>query len=464
MARTQLFLASTLYGAATLAAALDAGCFDPADRRLLVVSNNAAVPEITPPLDESPGFSALRSRFDALVSWNEVIHPLHPGGWAPRADDVPIWERYVRGLWDLGDDGIELIVESIQVEPALAVAAVFQGAPITVYADGLMSYGPTRNKLGALVDTRIDRLLHLDLVPGLVPLLLTEHGVPSEVVPTDDFTKVLGEVAEASVDAGADGSDGDGGDGGVLAAVPEGAALLLGQYLSALGLLTAAEEEDLHLEMVRGAAALGHRTIVFKPHPTAPAHWTEPLRAEAERLGCELTVLNTPVLAEVLYVKARPALVVGCFSTALLTASTLYGIPVARTGTRLLLERLTPYQNSNRVPVTLVHALLPDLADPAAVRAWTPPAPQAVAADLTPLVRAVGYCMQAQLYPQLRGETVAWLSARLTADTWPYFKRRRLTSLALPGALPARLAFVPRNRTVRRVARRARALKKATLG
>jgi hypothetical protein len=45
-----------------------------------------------------------------------------------------------------------------------------------------------------------------------------------------------------------------------------------------------------------------------------------------------------------------------------------------------------------------------------------------------------------------------------------YFKRRRLTSLGLPGAVPGRLAFVPRNRTVRRVARRARALKKATLG
>ncbi|WNI17399.1 polysialyltransferase family glycosyltransferase [Actinacidiphila sp. ITFR-21] len=454
MARTQLFLASTLYGAATLAAALDAGSFAAADRRLLVVCNNAAIPEITPPLDEAPGFAALRSRFDDLVSWNEAIHPLHPGGWAPRADDVPVWERYVRMLWELGDDSIELIVESIQVEPALAVAAVFQGAPITVYADGLMSYGPTRNKLGALVDTRIDRLLHLDLVPGLRPLLLTEHGVGSEVVPTTEFTKVLAEVAEASMDAGGDD----------LGAVPEGAALLLGQYLSALGLITAAEEEELHLSMVRGAAALGHKEIVFKPHPTAPAEWTEPLKAEAERLGARLTVLDSPVLAEVVYQRSRPALVAGCFSTALLTASVLYGIPVARTGTKLLLERLTPYQNSNRIPVTIVHAMLPDLADTTGVQDWRPPTPEQVAAELTPLLHAVGYCMQAQAYPHLREEAVAWLTQRLNAGTWPYFKRRRLTSLGLPGAVPARLAFVPRNRTVRRVARRARALKKATLG
>jgi len=450
MAVTQLFLASTLYGAATLAAALDADSLPPAGRRILVVSNNSTVPETNPGLDHAPGFEALRTRFDRIVSWNETIAPLHPGGWSPRADEVPLWERHLRMLWNLGDDDVELIVESIQVAPALSFVQVFIGAPITVYADGLMSYGPTRNKLGLLVDTRIDRLLHLDLVPGLTPMLLSEHGVAPKVVPTEEFTKVLAELAEASADAGGDS----------LADVPQGSALLLGQYMSALGILTVAEEEELHLSLVRGAAALGHRELVFKPHPTAPANLTEPLQQEAERLGARLTVLNTPVLAEVVYQKARPALVAGCFSTALLTASVLYGIPVARTGTGLLLERLSPYQNSNRVPVTIVHAMLPDLADAAAVRGWQTPSPKKVAKELTP----VGYCMQAKAYPQLRDEAVAWLSEELTAETWPYFKRRRLTSLGLPGAIPAKLAFVPRNRTVRRVARRARAFKKAALG
>ena len=75
MSRTQIFLASTLYGAATVAAALDAGCFPPADRRLLLVSNNAAIPETTPALDAMPGFEALRDRFDAVLSWNAVIAP-----------------------------------------------------------------------------------------------------------------------------------------------------------------------------------------------------------------------------------------------------------------------------------------------------------------------------------------------------------------------------------------------------
>ncbi|QHC25790.1 alpha-2,8-polysialyltransferase family protein [Streptomyces sp. GS7] len=440
---TQIFLASTLYGAATLAAALDADRFPAADRRLLLLSNNATTPETTASLDTMPGFARLRGRFDRVLSWNETIRPFHPGGWSPRADDVPLWERYLRMLWDLGDDRIELVVESIQVSPALALAQLFPEASVDVYADGLMSYGPTRNKLDPLVGTRITRLLHLDLVPGLKPLLLTEFGVEPETVPTGAFTKVLAELAE-DADESAD-----------LDGLPEGAALLLGQYLSALSILTPQEEEELHVRMVRGAVERGHREIVFKPHPSAPARWSRLLEREAERLEISLTVLDRPVLAEVLYQRMRPALVVGCFSTALLTASAFYGLPVARTGTGLLLERLTPYQNSNRVPVTIVDALVPGLDDRSAS-----PRPAGTPEDISGLVTAVGYAMQHQIYPQLRPAAERYLAAHLDPYTRRYFKRRRLTALALPGALPSQLSFIPRNATVRRVARRARAVQR----
>ncbi|MEU1050959.1 polysialyltransferase family glycosyltransferase [Streptomyces sp. NPDC005876] len=438
---TQIFMASTLYGTATLAAALDAGCFAPADRRVLLVSNNATTPETTPAVDAMPGFEHLRGRFDDVVSWNEAIFPFHPGAWAPRPDDVPMWERYLRLAWGIGDDDIALAVESIQVNPALGVAQILTDAPVTVYADGLMSYGPTRNKIDPLVGTRVERLLHLDLVPGLRPLLLTEFGVEPEVVPTGAFTKVLAEL----VDTGAD-----------LPEVEE-PALLLGQYLSALNILSAEQEEDLHVRMLKGAVELGHRRIVFKPHPTAPARFTRTLEQEAERLGADLTVLGTPVLAEVLYQRTRPALVVGCFSTALITASALYGLPVARIGTDTLLDRLSPFENSNRMPVTIVDALLPDLTDRAAVTAGTGVmGPE----DLAALVRAVGFTMQPKILPGLRAETERYLSARLDARTWRYFKKKRLTSLGLPGGVPAQLGFLPRNATVRRVARTARSLQR----
>ncbi|MEU6989768.1 polysialyltransferase family glycosyltransferase [Streptomyces sp. NPDC046465] len=460
---TQIFLASTLYGVATLAAALDAGRFDPADRRILLVSNNAATPETTPPLDEMPGFARLRGRFDEVRSWNETIAPFHPGGWAPRGDDVVLWERYIRLLWDLGDDDVELAVESIQVNPALALAQIFTGVPVDVYADGLMSYGPTRNKIDPLVGTRVRRLLHLDLVPGLTPLLLTEFGVAPEIVPTDAFVRVLAELADDEAES-ADllpGSEGPDFKGPGL----EGPALVLGQYLSALSILTAEEEEELHIRMVRGAAELGHTQVVFKPHPTAPARWSRALEKEAQKIGVELTVLETPVLAEVLYQRMRPALVVGCFSTALLTATALYDLPAARTGTDLLLERLAPYQNSNRVPVTIVDALLPELTDRAAVRAREA---GLGTGELTHLLKAVGFAMQPQIYPRLRPEAERYLARNLTTATWRYFKRRRLTALALPGAVPSQLAFIPRNAAVRRVARRARSvqrsLKRTALG
>ncbi|MFI6939455.1 polysialyltransferase family glycosyltransferase [Streptomyces sp. NPDC050418] len=440
---TQLFCASTLYGAATLAAALDAGCFTPADRRVLVVLNNTMTPETSTPLDAMPGFALLRTRFDRVVSYNEAIRPFHPGDWAPRADDVPMWERYFRLLWDLGDDRIELAVESIQVNPALAFCQIFHGAPIHVYADGLMSYGPTRNKLDPLTGTRVRRLLHLDLVAGLKPLLLSEFGVEPELIPSDDFVRVLGELSALDDEL----------------RLPEGnPALLLGQYLSALRILSAEEEEKLHVQMVKGAYDLGHRAIVFKPHPSAPERQVQLIEAEAERLGVELTVLDSPVLAEVVYERMRPALVVGCFSTALLTAATFYGIPVARVGTERLLDRLAPFQNSNRIPLSIVHALLPDVTDAAGVEAQKT---DAAGAELTGLLTAIGFAMQPQIYPQLRPAAEAHLARHLDDATWKYFKRKRLTSLGLPGGLPSRLSSLSRNPAARRVVRQARRLKRA---
>jgi len=436
---TQIFMVSTLYGTATLAAALDAGCFAPAERRVLLVSNNAATPETTPAVDGMPGFERLRARFDDVVSWNEAIFPYHPGAWAPRPDDVPMWERYLRLAWSLGDDDVTLAVESIQVNPALGVAQIFTDAPVTVYADGLMSYGPTRNKIDPLVGTRVERLLHLDLVPGLRPLLLTEFGVEPELVPTEAFTRVLAELVKTG------------------AGLPEveSPALLLGQYLSALGILSAEEEEDLHVRMLRSVVGLGHDRVVFKPHPTAPARFARTLEQEAEKLGVGLTVLDTPVLAEVLYQRMRPALVVGCFSTALLTASRLYGLPVARVGTETLLDRLAPYENSNRVPVTIVDALLPEPADAAEGR------PGLDTDALAALVRTVGFVMQPKILAELRPAAEEYLRDRLNARTWRYFRKRRLTSLGLPGGIPERLAFLPRSSTARKVVRRARAIRRS---
>ncbi|MEV0647203.1 polysialyltransferase family glycosyltransferase [Phytomonospora sp. NPDC050363] len=438
----QLFLASTLYGAATLAAAVDAGAFgDGAARRVLLVTTNTPTPETSTPLDRAPGFAPLAARFDEVLDWNATIHPQHPSAWAPQPDDTPIWERLLRDRWRLGDAPVRLVVESIQGNPARALVDVFADSTVDIYADGLMSYGPTRVKIPGGVGGRVARLLHLDLVPGLTPLLLAEHGVIAEPIPSAAFTAVLAEIsAESPADP----------------PVGPGPALILGQYLAALGILTPEEEDRLHHRMLTGVLAAGHRSVIFKPHPSAPAGSIETLAETAADHGAELAVVDTPVLAETLFAKARPSLVVGCFSTALFTAAVFHGLPVARVGTDLLLQRLTPYQNSNRIPVTVVDSLLPDL-EASGFAAGALDLSPARVGEVAALITAVGYCMQSQNRPDLREAAAAYL-AELPGSLIPrYFRRRRLTVLGLPGGVQGR-AVIPRNRLTRGAMRTAKAL------
>lgn len=423
---TQVFVVSTGYGLATVVAGIESGAFRPASRRILLLSNNSLTPEVAHPLSSFDGFDVLVTHFDAIHDYNEAIAPQHPAEFRPATIDQVIWQRYFRLLWDLGDSDVHLVCESIQAAPALTLAQVFADASIEVYADGLMSYGPTRSRIAPQVTARIRRLRYLDLVPGLVPLLLTERGVDSEVIDVAAFRDVLGVIAEHAT----------------LPEPPQHpVALIIGQYFADLSILTEEEEIDLHLRMLRQTAALGHRDIVFKPHPSASGDQLGTMAEEAEALGVRLQVLDSPVLAEVLFQQWPIALVVGCFSTALMTAARLYELPTARLGTDLLLERLKPYENSNRIPATIVDALLPNLAQPTTLANPTLPSAEQIAQRLTPLVRTVGYAMQSHLYPHLRPDAEEFLAVHYPANAH-YFKRRRLTKLNLPGALGGRSSSV----------------------
>ncbi|MEU6344794.1 polysialyltransferase family glycosyltransferase [Streptomyces sp. NPDC046977] len=421
---TQIFQVSTLYGAATLAASLDAGQFGPRSdaRRILLVSNNAGVPEAALRLDEMHGYSRIAARFDSVISWNEAISPHHPSAWGPRPNDTAMWQKALRLAWGIDPrDRIDLAVESIQVNPARALTAIFSESAVHVYADGLMSYGPTRDKLPLTIARRIGRLLHLDLIPGLRPLLLSEFGVEPEIVPDEAFRRVLDEIAGDAAD--------DADLAPVLAEKPT--AVLLGQYLAALNILTAEEEEQLHVRMLTGAARAGHRSVVFKPHPTAPATYSTALAKAAAEAGVRLTVLDSPLLAETLYRHCRPELVVGCFSTAMVTAAAYYEVPVARVGTALVLKRLKPYENSNRMPLVIIDHMVRDLE-----RKQTPALVGEAPASLSPMVRAMGYCMQPKTYRHLQGEAAEWLAAHRESVPGYYFPELRLAELELPGSSP----------------------------
>jgi hypothetical protein len=414
---TQIVLASTAFGLATVTAAYDSGAFAHYERRILVVVCNTAMPEATTPMHDIAGVPDLMRQFDAVYDYNACIEPQHPSIWRPRPGDLPLWERQFRLLWDLGADDLHLVVESIHVNPAQALCRIFGDARIDVYADGLMSYGPTRTAVPEMVACRIERLLHLDLVPRFTPLLLSERHVPATVISSESFRAVVKTmVADRAAFTGND-----------------RVALIVGQYLSAGGFVNEDEEFDLYAAMASGCADAGYTSVAFKPHPSAPTGQLARLSDVARARGVRLAVADECALVEAWFERGGVELVVGCFSTALLTASRLYGLPVARRGTELMLERLTPFQNSNRIPVTLADALVPDLSS---LTRREKQHCRFEEADVQALVVSVGYAMQPLRLAVRRPEAVTFLARHYESHS-RYFKRRRLTRLGLPGSLPA---------------------------
>ena len=295
-------------------------------------------------------------------------------------------------------------------------------------------------------------MLYLDLGPGLRPVLLREEGIDTVALPDEAVLKVLAEAA--SVPALSD----------AVVSLPRGGALVLGQYLSALEIMTPVQEAALYADMVRAAASAGHRQVLFKGHPAADRAQTRTVQAAAAEAGVRLTVVPPHLPAELCFAEGRPELVVGCFSTALLTARSLFGLEVATMGTRQVLDALTPYQNSNRIPVTIVDAVVPRLNPDGTILGAALPTP-----DLTELAEAVSFCMQPTLLPELRSTAERWLAQHGPAR---YFKLRRLraTGLAPSSRLRTRVAGsriahweVARQGLTRARALRARALRARAL-
>jgi len=418
--RTEIYCCSTLLSLATALAwrglPSGEGRDDAPVRRVLLVSDYAAEAEVGTPLLRRDGAAALTAGFDLVVDVNELLAPYHPASFEAGRDAAVLLGRLLADQWGAVGD-VELVVEPIQVSFARWLLHLLPDAPVTVVADGLMAYGPTRDHVPHWIGRRITRLVHVDLVLGLRPVYLTEHAVPSEPVPGRRLREVLD---------------------GALGSKPTapGGALVLGQYLSALGVLTADEEQALHLEAVVQAADLGGGRVAFKPHPAASPLLVSGLRAAAAAKGIDLEVLAASGPAEALFAGGAYAVVAGSFSTGLFTARTVYGLRSISVGTDLLLERLRPYQNSNRMPVTLADALL---RPPSAV-----PPGEAVRPDqVGELVQAVAYCMQPDRYPQLRLRALATLGAH---PRWRdrYVKRKRLRALDLMGGGPS---AVSRSRT-----------------
>ncbi|MFJ2621630.1 polysialyltransferase family glycosyltransferase [Glutamicibacter sp. NPDC087344] len=410
--------ASSYFQLVSLAGMADAGMLPAADERILVLANGSQVPELTTALQDCPGFEQLAARFDRVVDYAQLMAPRRPAQFNPREDELHIFERLLRETWSLGDEPLVLVLESIQVNPSQALARIFFDAEIWVHSDGLMSYGPTRSKLSMPLRQRITRTLHVDLVPGLEPALLAELNPLREVLPAPALAKVFEELAA-----------------GAQLQLPPDAALVLGQYLGSLGLLDAEEEFELHLQMLREVDQAGISTVLFKAHPSASPTAAIRLAQAAADLGIDFQLLRTDHLAETVIALARPKLVVSCFSTGLATARYILDTEVTAVGTGMMLQALAPYENSNRIPLSIIHALFVQEI-PVPVDSEHPAGQDA----LSQLLTAVSYCMQAARLPQLREPAAAFLAEHY-AEYSAHFKRRRITKLELPplwAHLPAR--------------------------
>ena len=437
---TQIIEISTQYQLANISALIRAGRLGEAnERRILVVANNSFAPELTPAADAMPGSTGLLADFDAVVDWNATIWPNHPKAFGISGERAPIMERALRREWDIDDnEQLELIVESLPSHPAGALTQIFATADISVHSDGLMSYGPIRNPLTLPQWQRLKSIYYTDLLPGITPRQLAEHNPDRVVLPADDLAGVIDEMAAEVADELASAH---------LDAPIEGSALVLGQYLAQLDLITAEEELDLHLQMLDVVKAAGLTTVIFKPHPTSARTTTGPLRRRCEELGLDFVLADVPLLAEIVVSATRPELVVSCFSTGLATAKGLYGCETAAVGTTKLLAALAPYQNSNRIPLTIVDALhsgrysLPgDLAEAgppsresSGSGAAGADAQVGATKDLNPLIDAVTYCMQSDSASYLRQNAIEFLAGAVGGPDMKYFKRKRLTKLDLPG-------------------------------
>ncbi|MFD7022207.1 polysialyltransferase family glycosyltransferase [Promicromonospora sukumoe] len=343
----QLFIAPTFMAAATMAAAIDSGLYDDTEQRVLLVINNAKIPEIGRSLGEQQGFESLARRFDRVVYLNELIFPYHPRVWNPPTSKIASWrDSILEAVGIEGEFGITL--QSLPVRPSTTLTRLFKDAPIDVVSDGLMSYGPTRKEIRPSVAENLRRLLYLDLAGGLRPVLLSEHGIENVVVPAESFRAVVQEYGKVAF------------ENATVAAMADKPveAIMLGQYLAALGLLTEDEEEDLHHEFLRTAVALGYTSIAFKPHPSAPPTFTHSLVDLGRSLGVELVVLDEPVPVEILYDRLRPVAAIGCFSTGLSTAVETYGMTGYTVGVDKVLERLPRFQDSNRIPLAITDVRL----------------------------------------------------------------------------------------------------------
>lgn len=446
-----VFEVATGFGLCGVAAIIDRFGVGRPEDRVLLVANTVTATEATPPVHEAPEYVGLLSRFGRIVYLNDLIAPEHPFGWSPAADGHHARLATAQLLAACGiEDGAPhtLWIESIQGTASQSLVRLFDSARIHIYADGLMTYGPTRIEVPSVIGDRIDEVVHLDLVPGHRPFVLREFAPLYRSFPIGDLLAVLREVGRIDV-AGIEGP----------------VSVVVGQYLADLELLTVEQDAELLTQMIRAALeAEPGLPVLVRAHPRSSGRAVDGVVTAFVAEGCDVRLLPTNGLVETLFDAVDVRLVVSCFSTALFTARSM-GIRTVSVGAAAVLRRLRPYQNSNRMAIVLADLL--NEAVPLEGGSIRPAETDPALIDLVMAMSALS--MQPGVLESMHGvhdDDVLALSRDRFAVLRRYVSIERLRRLvpALPQPAPAvggrvrrRVARVPALRGAWRAARRMRA-------
>ncbi len=323
---------------------------------------------------------------------------------------VTVLDELLGGDGRVEDSPVELVVGSASLEVGRALARRLLEVSITLVAVDGDAYGPTPDPVRGRFARLTGRVLHLDLAPGLAPLLLAERRVPTTPVPLADLRAVAATLPAP-------------------AALVDPTTLLVGRTSRWADALDADRQADLLVALVQRCAEAGHSRVVVLLDPATRPRVRRQLEKAAAQVRADLTVVDDASPTEQWLATGAVRFVVGSAAPDLLVAQAAYGLRTAQLDTQVVLKRLTPFSDAHRIGATLVQALVPDL------RTWTsaPEGEPPPALDLPRMVTSVAYAMQPELLAGHRAAVVEHLADVEDGVRRRFVRRRRLGELRLPG-------------------------------
>ena len=307
------------------------------------------------------------------------------------------------------DEDVQLVVGSSTLAAGRELTRHFGDASVTLLAAGASAYGPTSGALQGRLAKRVREVLHVDLVPGLDPVLLSERSVPARAVPPEGFRAAARSLPGPTP-------------------VPDPTTLVLGRSAPWAGALDRDAQTALLVAMLERSSEAGHSRIVLLLDPDTPPRTRRQLDRAARAARADLTVDTGAEPVEAWLALDGVGLVVGSATEDLLLARRVFGRRVAQLDTEVVVKNLEPFDDPRRTAATLVAATVPDL------RSWTssPGGEDVAPLDLTGLMGTVAYAMQPGLLNGRRTAAIGFLEAHPEVQR-RFVRRRRLSELRLPG-------------------------------